>query len=97
GRPGGSQAGRTGGINMIVATHVFGIIGTILGGFASFYLAFGFTKIIGDRLHVKDEPEKCWIFLKLNTLEKVQKFIYILLGTGFVFLLISQVLSCLIQ
>jgi hypothetical protein len=78
---------------MVIATHVFGIIGTIFGGFASFFIAFWFTKFIGNRLHVQTEPGKCWKLIKVNTMERAQKIIYSLLGLGFVFLLISQILS----
>ena len=82
---------------MVVAAHVFGIIGTIFGGFASFYLAFGFTRYIKNEPYVlSGSPSKFWVFLGLDTIEKVKKCIYILLGTGFAFLLISQILTCFI-
>ncbi len=83
---------------MVVAMHTFGIIGTILGAFSSYWLAvrFGGIAFRGNRAGVDSEPGKFWGTLKVTTMEKGQKFMYCLLAIGFIFLLLSQVLSCLV-
>ena len=82
---------------MVCAMHTLGIIGTIFGAFSSLSLAISFgIAFQGNDIGVYSGPRRCWKILTITTMEKGQKVMYCLLATGFIFLLLSQVLSCLV-
>jgi len=73
---------------------ILGMTGTLLGGLASILLAssIGIT-FKGNNPYLPKELGTYWKAFGFKTLECAQRFIYILLGIGFFFLLVSQILS----
>jgi hypothetical protein len=87
---------------MVVAMHVFGILGAVLCAFASFWLAFRFGIRFGIMLknngaYVASGVDKFWEILGIHTPGRAQKINLYILTSGFISVLISQILSCLIQ
>jgi hypothetical protein len=83
---------------MVLAAHILGIFGTFCCAFASFWLAFRFgITLKNNDPYVAIGVDKFWEIWGIHTAGRAQKINLYILTSGFISVLISQILSCLIQ